>query len=77
MRPRTFSLALVVLALVALVGCHATPAFVRAVDATWQAVGPEYTAYVVSDPKLSDDDKTTRLRTVELMDKNIAAEMSR
>lgn len=74
---RTLSIALVVLALLALAGCHATPAFVRGVDAAWQAVGPEYTAYVISDVQLSDEDKATRLRTVELMDRLIAEEKAR
>lgn len=53
-------------------GC-ATPeaAFVRAERATYQAVAPEYVAYVEADPALSDEEKERRRRTVRTWDLSI------
>jgi len=45
--------------------------FVASVDASWQAIGPEYTAYVAADPKLSAETKALRTRTAELLTKLI------
>lgn len=70
------ALSLVVL-LVVLAGCKATPAFVRGVDAQWAVIGPEYRAYVQTDSSLSNGDKATRLRTAETLDELIQAERAR
>lgn len=48
-------------------GCSLNSQFVSAVDGAWDAIGPEYTAYVQADPALDADTKTTRLRTAQLL----------
>jgi hypothetical protein len=47
--------------------CSVDQTFVAGVDAGWDVIGPEYTAYVEGDPKLDPDSKATRKRTAELM----------
>ena len=46
-------------------------AFVRAERATFDAVAPEYRAYVAADERLSPEQKDRRLRTVETWDLSI------
>ncbi len=59
--------AVLAVVVVALPGCGLNQTFVMGVDAGWSVIGPEYTGYVQADPKLTPDDKTTRLRTAQLM----------
>jgi len=60
------------LALLLCIGCGTLDKeFVAAVDASWQAIGPEYTSYVAADPKLDAATKLTRQRTAELLTKLI------
>ena len=46
-------------------------AFVRAERATFDAIAPEYRAYVAADERLSPGQKDRRLRTVETWDLSI------
>jgi len=48
-----------------LTGCVVQKDYVAADKATFDAIGPEYRAYVESDPKLDQDQKARRLRTLE------------
>lgn len=51
-------------------GCGSVDkAFRNAVDANWEVIRPEYVAYVTSDPGLTEPEKATKLRTVELFDR--------
>jgi len=46
-------------------GCVLNKDYVKADQATFDAIAPEYRAYVESDAKLDADQKTRRLRTLE------------
>jgi hypothetical protein len=46
-------------------GCSATGPYVEADRATFNAVAPEYEAYVSADPGLTPDQKARRSRTVQ------------
>ena len=60
-----------------LTGCSAQtappPDYVAADRATYEAVAPEYTAYVHADPALDDDAKVMRDRTLATWDARIRA----
>lgn len=53
--------------LLACAGCCATPdpTFVTASRATYEAIAPEYSAYVKADPALDAEQKARRLRTLD------------
>jgi hypothetical protein len=57
--------ALTLFAVLVLVGGCALPdrAFVEAVDKSWQAIGPEYRAYIEADRDLDEATKAERLGT--------------
>ena len=46
-------------------GCSLQDAYVNADRLTYQAVAPEYRAYVKADEKLDDEQKARRERTVD------------
>jgi len=49
-----------------LAGCPSVPKEYAAADqATYDAIAPEYTAYVQADPKLTQEQKDRRLRTLQ------------
>lgn len=61
---------LVFVALAVLPGCLGPQAaFVDGVSAAWSAIGPEYRGYVFADPLLSEEDRKTRERTADLLDR--------
>jgi hypothetical protein len=59
-------LAVFLLCTVCYSGCaQPNAAFVKSMDSTYQAVAPEYEAYVRSDSKINADDKQIRLNTLK------------
>ena len=48
-------------------GCSVNAQFVDAVDSAWTVIHPEYVEYVNADTALSGADKTTRIRTAEIL----------
>ena len=70
--------AIVVLALIFAVvvmqGCTIAPAYMEADRATYDAIAPHYTRYVVSDPNLTEGKKDRFLRTVESWRARLAEE---
>jgi hypothetical protein len=66
-------LACLVLAMAA-TSCTSTPAFTLSMRSTYDAVAPEYVAYVSGDAKLTAEQKAIRLATVDRWQQAIAAE---
>jgi len=51
--------------LLACVGCATQAEYVKADEATYNAIAPEYDAYVLADAKLTDAEKERRARLVK------------
>jgi len=49
---------------IAAAGCNLQKEYVKADRLTYEAIAPEYEAYVAADPKLSIEQKERHLRTV-------------
>jgi hypothetical protein len=62
------------LAVIVMAGCTIAPAYVEADRATYDAIVPRYTRYLVSDPNLSEAKKNRFLRTVESWRARLAEE---
>ena len=61
-------------AIVALPGCGTLDQqFVKAVDDSWQVMGPEYAAYVQNDPNLDAGTKKIRANSAKSLSELIAA----
>jgi hypothetical protein len=54
-----------VLCIVFAIGCGTSKEYLKSDDLTYKAIAPFYIEYVKADPKLDDDTKAMRLRTVE------------
>lgn len=55
-------------------GCTIAPAYVTADRATFDAIAPEYRAYVDADPELSLEKKTRRRGTIDSWDARLREE---
>ena len=65
---------LLLLAMASLCSCGSIPDIYVAADrATFDAVAPDYVAYVNGDESLNDDQRRRRLRTIESWDMRITA----
>lgn len=65
-------LALAATLVLAAPGCGTQAAYVAADRATWEAVAPEYRAYVEADPRLDDAQRARRRTTLETWARRIA-----
>lgn len=63
----------VVLLLPLLCSCGLSEAYVAADRATYNAIAPEYRAYVEADPALSAEQKARRERTIKAWDARLRA----
>ena len=75
-----FALVSLLIQLTQCTGCSAlqlpTPNYIAADRATYQAVAPEYAAYVHADPALDDEQRERRDRTIATWDARIRAASS-
>ncbi len=55
-------------------GCTIAPSYVKADRATYNAIAPEYRAYVDADPKLDQSEKTRRRGTLQSWDARLSEE---
>ena len=72
---RVAILCIVALALLVVSGCCGAgldEEFVRAVDANWKVIGPDYRAYLEKDADLSAQSKAIRLRAVDEFSRLVA-----
>ena len=67
----------VILLGLALTGCSISPAFLDGVEAQWQAIGPNYRAYVAADESIDDVTRQVRIFNAEVMDELLQWERAR